>query len=50
VKVAGHGLDPGVGHPNDGLGKVAIGESNRLEHGAGWGLVSSVSDAVTAVF
>ncbi len=32
VEVAGHGLDPGVGDPDDRLGQISIVEADGLEH------------------
>ena len=49
VEVAGHGFDPGVGHADERLAEIAVGESDCLEHSAGRGAVASVRDAVTAV-
>ena len=50
MKVARHGFDPGVGHADDGFAEIAVGESDRLEHGASAGAISPVGDATAAVF
>src|SRR5205807_6602356 len=49
VEVAGHGLNPGVGHANDGFAEIVIRKSNGLEHGAGGGPVAPISDTAAAM-
>ena len=50
VKVAGHGFDPGVGHADERLGQIGVGETNGFEHGARRSPVAPVGDTATAMF
>ena len=50
VVVARHGLDPGIGHADDGFGQIFVGEADGLEHGSRGGAVSSLSDGVALKF
>ena len=50
VKVTWHGFDPGIGHADDGLFEIFIGEPDALEHGAGGRTVATVGDSMTAMF
>ena len=50
VVIAGHGLDPGIGHADDGLGEVLVGEADGFQHGAGWGAVAALGDGVALEF
>ena len=44
VEVAGHRLDPGRGHADDGLGEVVVGEADGLEHGPGTRAVGPIGE------
>ena len=50
VVIAGHGLDPGVGDADDGLGEILVGEADGLQHGARGGAVASLGDGVALQF
>lgn len=49
VEAAGHGLDPHVGHADDRLVQIVIGEAYRLEHGSCPGAVAPVRDDVATM-
>jgi len=50
VEVAGHGLDPGVGYGDEGLGKIFVGEADGFVHGAGACPVAPVGNVAAAMF
>ena len=50
IVIAGHGLDPCVGDPDNGLGEVLIGKADALQHGARRGTVSPLGDGVALQF
>src|SRR6202034_2625249 len=49
MKVARHGFDPGIGHPDQRTAEIGIGKSNGLEHGARPGPVASLGDSAADV-
>ena len=48
VEVAGHGLDPGIGDPDNGPGQVLIGVPDALQKGARRGAVPALQDGSAA--
>ena len=50
MEVAGHGFNPGVGDADQRLVQIAVGEADRLEHGARRCPVTPVGDAAAAMF
>ena len=49
VKVARHGFDPGVGHADQRLAKIGVGEADGFEHGARRSPVAPVGDSAAAM-
>src|SRR5438132_12076125 len=49
MKVARHGFDPGVGHADQRLAQVGVGEANSFEHGARRGPVASLGNSAAAM-
>ena len=49
MKIAGHGFDPGIGHADQGLAEIVIGETDCFEHGARRSPVAPVGNTAAAM-